>query len=61
MATKNKNRLQINSFKTWTYGNYTITQYKRLMFIISTEQKDIWQTKTLRKAVKWSDEHAKSK
>lgn len=61
MSKKTKNMLELNSFKNWQYGNYKITQYKRFMFIVSIDGKDVGQTKTLRGAVKYAANHGSHK
>ncbi len=58
--TTNKPVLQLNSFKSWQYGSYKITQYRPFMFIISRENKDIWQTISLKRALKYVFAHEKS-
>ena len=59
MAKKQKALLQLNAFKNWQFGNYTITQYKPMLFIVSNSGKDIMSRRTLRGAVKFANRHAK--
>lgn len=57
---KTETVLQIGSFKCWQFGSYTITQYRPFMFIISRENKNIWQTMTLWGALRYIKKHYKT-
>lgn len=57
---KTETILQLGSFKCWQFGNYTITQYRPFLFIISRENKNIWQTMTLRGALRYLKKYDKA-
>lgn len=60
MSKKVNTQLEITSFKTWSFGEYKITQYKKYFFVVCKGGQDIWNTKTLRGAVKFARNHSKS-